>query len=60
MTKIKDNAVAVQGTITQILENTLLEMQQLIQKKSEMLKSDRQELHRQYQEILFISAFIKE
>ena len=30
MTKIKDNAVAVQGTITQILENTLLEMQQLI------------------------------
>jgi hypothetical protein len=60
MNKIKENAVSIQSTITDILEKTLAEMHEHVQKKSNILKSDRHELIRQYQEILFVQGFLRE
>ena len=54
MNKVKENAKNIQATITDILEKTLVEMHEFVQKKSMILKSDRHELIRQYQEILFV------
>ena len=54
MNKVKENAQSIQTTITEILERTLQEMHEHVYRKSNILKSDRQELIRQYQEILYV------
>lgn len=46
MTRIKQNSHQVQQTISEILDKLLQEMHEHIQRKSNILKSDRQELIR--------------
>ena len=46
MTRIKENAMQIQQQITEMLENTLNEMQIIVRKKTDQLKCDRHELVR--------------
>lgn len=48
MERIKVNAINEQKKLTKILEDVLKEMHDAVQKKSNVLKSDRHELVRQY------------
>lgn len=59
MTRIKENAMQIQQQITEMLENTLNEMQIIVRKKTDQLKCDRHELVRQHTEILYVQEFIK-
>ena len=59
MNRIKENAVSIQATIQQILEDCLKTMHGHVQKKADILKSDRQELVRQRQEITYVKEFLK-
>ena len=59
MTRIKENAMQIQKQITEMLENTLNEMQIIVRKKTDQLKCDRHELVRQHTEILYVQEFIK-
>ena len=46
MSRIKENAQKIQKDITEMLENTLKEMQEIVRKKTDQLKCDRHELVR--------------
>lgn len=54
MERIKENAHTIQQSVTEMLEQCLAELHQIVQKKTAILKADHHELTRQYQEILYV------